>query len=390
LIQRIIGVYAVDVDTAGSAKKEGKFNAVSHGLALALKARLVENDKIKTEDVQQPLPEVGTGASDQPFLKISFLSLLKVGITSNYIRSIGLILAFLVTIIDNLRQLSEYDAINEDSVEAYFDQQLIGQSVAIIIAALFVIVLVINVVRIIFKFYGFQVAKQTGSLLLTFGLLSTKSTILRPVRVQIAIITQNFFQKKLDISELRIKQAGVTDERHEKNSHLDIPGCDTQERNDLLKLIFGQIPQRGLMLKPNFRKLAFSIFLAIVIPLTIFFTIANDENLLLNYIWAAVLYAVFVGCILFFSFRNYRLFVSDRFIIKQSGAWDISNEIIDTGKIQAISTSQLFWHKSINIGTLTVHTAGGNIKFDLGNYNTIKECVNLWLYRIETSDSNWM
>ena len=65
-------------------------------------------------------------------------------------------------------------------------------------------------------------------------------------------------------------------------------------------------------------------------------------------------------------------------------------KIIEISKIQAITTSQLFWHKSLNIGSLTLHTAGGNITFHLGNYKMIQDYVNLWLYEIETSDRNWM
>ena len=92
----------------------------------------------------------------------------------------------------------------------------------------------------------------------------------------------------------------------------------------------------------------------------------------------------------YFGFRNYRLYINENHIIKQSGAWDIDNEIIEIGKIQAITTSQLLWHKNLNIGSLTLHTAGGNLSFQLGNYDKIKEYVNLWLYEIETSNSNWM
>jgi putative membrane protein len=84
------------------------------------------------------------------------------------------------------------------------------------------------------------------------------------------------------------------------------------------------------------------------------------------------------------------LFVNKNHIIKQNGAWDIENKIIEIDKIQALSTSQLFWHKSINIGSLTIHTAAGNEIFHLGNYEKVKEHINQWLYKIETSNSNWM
>ena len=90
----------------------------------------------------------------------------------------------------------------------------------------------------------------------------------------------------------------------------------------------------------------------------------------------AVFYCVFSLALLYFGFKNYRLFVNENHIIKQSGAWDIDNEIIEIGKTQAITTSQLFWHKSLNIGSLTIHTAGGNITFHLGNFDEINNYVN--------------
>jgi putative membrane protein len=156
-------------------------------------------------------------------------------------------------------------------------------------------------------------------------------------------------------------------------------------------LLFYQLPEKGMMLQPNWRKLGFSIFLFIVLPIIGFFLFGNYvEKSALEYANFSIVYAIFIGLILYFGYRNYRLFVNDDFIIKQSGAWDIENEIIEWKKIQAITTSQLFWHKPINVGSLTLHTAGGNIAFHLGNYNVIKEYVNLWLYKIETSDSNWM
>jgi putative membrane protein len=114
------------------------------------------------------------------------------------------------------------------------------------------------------------------------------------------------------------------------------------------------------------------------------------EPVFFEYSYVVPVYVVIIGLIQYFKFINNRLFIHDNFIIKQSGAWDISNDIIEPNKIQAITTSQLFWHKKLNIGSITLHTAGGNIAFQLGNYLILKQQVNLWLYEIETSDSNWM
>jgi len=97
-----------------------------------------------------------------------------------------------------------------------------------------------------------------------------------------------------------------------------------------------------------------------------------------------------MGVILLFSYKNYRLFVSDDFIMKQSGAWDIDREIIEPYKIQAVKTHQFFWQKWTDIGSVVLYTAGGRISFSTTNYTAIKKEVNVWLYQVETSKRNWM
>jgi putative membrane protein len=255
---------------------------------------------------------------------------------------------------------------------------------------LFGAILVINVFRVIFRYFNFKITKQSGSLLLSFGLINTKSTIIKPEKVQITTVSRNYFQKKMNILEMQIKQA-TSGEKEERKSAIEIPGCNEQERMEILKLLFQKIPEKGVMLKPNFRKLVFSIFLTIVLPLAGFYLFGKYVvPEFLDFLYLVPIYITFVGLILYFGFKNYRLFISDDFIIKQSGAWDVDNEIIEPHKIQALTTSQLFWHKGADIGYLTIHTAGGNIAFQLGDYTKIKQYVNLWLYEIETSDSNWM
>lgn len=390
LIQRIIGVYELDVDTAGTAKKEGKIQAISHPLALALKARLMDNEKKEISSVELQEAFSSETVEERPFMKISFLSLLKVGVTSNYVKSLGLILAFFATAYENSRNFIEHSDFDERKINAYLDRSLALQSIGIIVMLMLCSILIINLVRTIFKYFDYKITRQNGSLLLSFGLLSTKSTILKPEKVQIVTITRNYFQRKMNILELKIKQA-TSGEKEERKSVIEIPGCNEKENEIILKLLFGRVPQKGVMLKPNFRKLVFSIFLSIVLPLTGFFAFANYiEQQVFEYVYLLPLYVFFVGAIVYFGFRNNRLFIHDDFIIKQSGAWDVENKIIEPGKIQAITTSQLFWHKRVDIGSITVHTAGGNISFQLGNFTLLKQYVNLWLYEMETSNSNWM
>jgi putative membrane protein len=55
--------------------------------------------------------------------------------------------------------------------------------------------------------------------------------------------------------------------------------------------------------------------------------------------------------------------LSNDFIIKQSGSWDIDNAIIEPLKIQALQPHSCFWHKKADIGSIIIHTAGGDLGF---------------------------
>ena len=350
---------------------------------------MLDNEGQKTNEEPTVLSDESTQSTEKPFLKINPVSLLKVGITSNYVKSIGLILTFFFTVMDNLQNIGKDDAL-EGGVKRFVAHNSVLYSVLLFVVVVFTIVFVINVARTMIKYFDFTIPRQKGSLVLFHGLISTKSTILKPEKVQIVKISQNYFQKKLNVLEIKIRQA-ISNGKEDSKSVIEIPGCNFIEKEKIMNLIFKKTPVKGTMIKPNFRKLVFSIFLIIALPLFGFYIFGKYiENAAFDYLNFAVFYAVFCLVILFFGFRNYRLFISDHHVIKQSGAWDIDHEIIEIGKIQAITTSQLFWHKSLNIGSLTLHTAGGNVTFHLGNYTMIKDYVNLWLYEIETSDRNWM
>lgn len=397
LIQKIVGVFALSVDTAGSQKKEVSIKAISHHLALTLKAQLLNNE-IQTQKeptvsgtIEDPV------TADEPLVKISFSSLIKIGITSNYVRSFLVLFAFFVSesgangIYSLIIRIIYGKTVQQEQLNNYITKDnLTLQVVTILILVLFVFVIIFNLVQTIFKYFNFKIARQKGLLLLSFGLLNTRSTIIKPEKVQVIAVSQNYFQKKMDVLVLKIKQA-TSGESEEEKSTIEIPGCNAVERDQILALLLQQVPKKGVMLKPNFRKLGFSVFLGIIIPVIsycIIVTYIKPEIAAFNPF--VPFYVVIVALVLFLRFRKYRLFIHDNFIIKQSGFWDIRNQIIEPKKIQAITTSQIFWHKNLNIGSLTLHTAGGAISFQLGQFTMIKQYVNLWLYEMERSDSNWM
>lgn len=387
LIQRIFNVHKLELDTAGSDKKEASINAISHEMATELKKQLLEN----TEKNSHLVDEI-TESEEKPksFITIGILSLLKIGITANYIKSFAYIFLIFTTVSDNLRQIGREDLIDDNINQ--LEQIPIMSLILWFLVFIFTAIIIVNLVLTVVKYFNFTLKKDKKSLVLTYGLLNIKSTIINPEKVQIIKLTQNFFQKKLDVNTIEIFQASSDMKRASAKDKTKIPGCNKAEKEQILKLLIGKLPNHQTTLVPNIRKLLLNSFFLILIPIAIGLTINyNLEKFSWNeVVFVIAFYVLFMGTILYFSYRNYRLFISDEFIVKQSGAWDIDHEIMMPYKIQAIETQQFFWQKYTDIGSVVLYTAGGRVSFSTGNFTEIKEQVNKWLYQVEISKENWM
>jgi putative membrane protein len=156
LLQRIINIYEISVDTAGTDKQEGNIKAVSHEVALALKEKLLENRNI-FENLEKDVT-VET-EKKMPFLRIQLINLFKIGITSNYAKSIGLIITFFFTIYENLHNIGKEDVLTGLEIESKFNSYPILISILIAIAGLFFVVFLINIFRTVLKYFNFTIEK---------------------------------------------------------------------------------------------------------------------------------------------------------------------------------------------------------------------------------------
>jgi putative membrane protein len=127
-----------------------------------------------------------------------------------------------------------------------------------------------------------------------------------------------------------------------------------------------------------------------VIPAGIFFIFWFNFEVVKPYYPLAILYFLFVVLTTYISYKRHRLAVNQDFIIKKSGIWDVSKQIIVPHKIQSITTFQYPWHKGVDVGHANLHTAAGVIHFKYGNYTEIKQLVNYWLYQVESGSEEWM
>ena len=393
LLQRILGFYTLQIDTAGSDGKEGVIRAIDKTSAEQLKLRLLKGaNEFEQKEETKENAVILEQHSPEPFIKLSLLTLLKIGATSNYGQTIALVIAFLAAGFQSLKDIIDIFEVDKEQVGQTFRQGMTFVSIGIMVIVVLIVLLILNIIRTLIKYFDFEVLKQNRSLVINSGLLAKKITFLNAHRVQISIYTQNFFQKKLNMLDMRMKQnsAITQSDKEVKNSDIEIPGCDKNERDQILSMIFDEVPKEGFQLLPNYRFVFLNVVFWVVVPAIVLLILNNWSYQLSHYLPYFIVYVAFAATMIYYSFKNHRLFVSEDYIIKQQGIWDIEKQIIVPHKIQSVTIKQMLWHRKANIGHITCHTAAGDLSFRFGNYETLKNLINYWLYQVESSEKDWM
>jgi putative membrane protein len=392
-IQKLVGVYSLSLDTPGTESKEVTISAINGHLALALKEVLREGKTDIATASASELTDTLENQNEEKLIDLDNSTLLKVGLTSNYGRSILLLAGFGYAIIHNVKDLFKALDRDPEQLENYLMSGVTVITLCIVLIILLFALLGTNIIRTFIRYYEFQISKKGTSLLISSGLLAKKTTLVNPSKIQITSYSQNFFQKKINLTNIVLKQANAGDEQTDgevKTNNLEVPGCSEQEKQKILELIFNRLPNSEVTFRPNYRFLNLPIFFAVVLPAALYALLYIYIDDFRPFLPLAILYLVITSVAIYINYTQYKIMVSDQFIIKQEGVWDITQEIIEPYKIQSITTSQYIWHKSADVGHINLNTAGGVISFKYGNYSEIKHLANWWLYQVESQNRNWM
>ncbi|WP_341221314.1 PH domain-containing protein [Polaribacter atrinae] len=234
IIQQLINVYEVNIETAGSNKTEISIKALSFQKAKALKSQLsFHNSTIIKEEI----------VAEKPFLKINLLELLKVSFTENHLQSLLIFMALLVGLFQQLEQL--FSGIGKDHLlNEYIEKssssfhQSIFVFIVLIILLIFIAILS-SFVRIFLFHFNLTVFIKDQNFEIYQGLLTKKSIILKKDKIQSITVSTNPIKKILGISFITFKQAvsGKVNKKR-KDKLIRIVGCKKAQVNRIKELLF--------------------------------------------------------------------------------------------------------------------------------------------------------
>lgn len=389
---KIIGLYLVNIDTAGSSATEIEINGIDFQKALALKDVLTSSVEINQDSVDISTDETSEKIiEDQPAdkIKISLISLIKIGLTRNYLQTFGLLIAFSFQIIDQLQDFfyNDEDSVYDDIFEASYDEYLGLVGIAMFFG-LIAVVVIFNLARTLLTYYNYQINLKDKHLTASYGLTDSHIISVPANKVQMFQFQQNYFQKLMNLFEVKIKQV-ESNEDNKKKKGLLIPGANHLELNTLFNVIFSDnLTNVKDGYKPHIRVLAIKIAI-LCIPAFIALTILYFTESLF-YSWVILPFFI-LGCLLIYmGYKNEKMVFKDDFVVLKNGIWDITTTYLPIDKIQKVSISQSIFQEKRQIGSLNLYTAAGIVTLYYYDFNLLQCMVNKILYKIEKNKHSWM
>lgn len=400
ILQRLIGVYGVNIDTAGSKEDEVNIKALSKEEAQRLSVILTRaKEEVAVEDKKEEELEVEKNKTAAPSTvkklwryHLGFFNLLKVGLTKSYLRGFALIMIFISTILNQV----------QDAFQQYFRQGLeysesfisSNSQNFLLISAVLVIVFLLSVVvtvgEVILKHFNLNIQQTPDRIEVEMGLKTSVKVSFQARRLQYLKVITNPIQKRLNIYETHFSLAGT--QNNLKKSKIVAPGLPQEIVEKVKSFLYQTSAENNVRISTPRKNWPYRRYYLFLLGLALFwgFNYFLFEHLNLLVLFPlSVIYSAVIFPYQWFLYKTIRIRISDDFLIIQQGLWTQKTEIVEMYKMEGVSVQQPFWYRSRNIYNLTFHTAGGDIKIRAIPQSFIKE-INFMLYKIESSQAVWM
>ncbi|WP_423818694.1 PH domain-containing protein [Salinimicrobium sp. TIG7-5_MAKvit] len=391
ILQRIIGVYSVVVETAGSQDKEVEIKALSEEKANLLAEKLMaraEEERTETsaevEEDPEKIPATTTKAVPQWEHKVQLWTLVKLGLTSNYLRGVGIIVAFYFTLREQFMFNDELAAQLQEP-QVYFSQ---GKYLFIIF--LLLVGMLLTVGETVVKYFGLHLQKYKDTLQVEMGLRNNTKVNLKASRIQLLQVLTNPIQKKMDLFQVKISLASSENDL-EKNQ-VKIAGLPPKVVQQVKDYFYQSEIRENFRVKPSkyllIRRISRGLIPLVILSVFLFF---YAQLVMLSWVVGIASAYVVLLCIYnFYYFRRLQLGISEEFLIRYSGVWVQKEEYLEVFRLQAVSVSQPLWYKKRGLGNLTFHSAGGDVDFPMVKMEEVQPILNCLIYKIEVTEKAWM
>lgn len=401
LVQQLLNVVAVKIDTAGSAQKELEISALEKSYARELQKFLIQQKEEREPnarevdneyDDQTPRASSQTRAenldltSKRPLVKLSPKDLMQVGLTQNHLRTGLVLFAVINGYVWQFEEflLKPFESFLEDQANVLLAQWLLLLPLAILV--FLVISVLLSMIQAVLRYYNLNFFVDRRGVQLVSGLLKRSEFQIPVNKIQYLKWKINPLRKLIGLKTIIIKQAttGGTADR----LAVKVPGCRQNQLNVVLDEFY-----------PERKESSYYLFKAhplLFTQLGAWFGLVPAIGLCaLAFIdWRLVFTAaVYLPLALFFIFKYYKsvgLAINKDTLITRKGWVFPSTGILKFYKLQNVQFVQSIFQKRRNLASVTFFTAAGSESMPHIPEGEARQIYNYVLYRIESSEKSWM
>lgn len=403
-LHQLLSVVGLDIETAGESKAEVQIKALSHEDAEELKRLLLlgKQEKLDERDsedeaIEQEIERNQLNGSlqhkENVVFKLSFIELLKVGLSSNILKGLSLVFAFMAYV------LNTFSDFYEESYEAFLTEQIAtsnhyftGQLLFIFLAgfALIAIGFLVTAIFTIIKYYNLKVVQLDQDYEVEYGLFNRFKKVLKSSKVQTLEFRTNPIRKLFGFENAFVSQASA-EEISDKNK-IGLVGLPPDYTRLFFEILFaGQNLNQQSFIRLKCQLFRFRVdltrlFFAIFILFSLFIWYQFSVYLLIILLLLSILLAVFS----YLRVKKSYVSFSDNMLKIGSGIIGTKTTYLEIYKIQSIKVSQSFFQKKRNLSSLTIYTASGSLKIKYLDAQQVQKLTNFLMFKVESSTEKWI
>jgi putative membrane protein len=381
ILHQLMDVVKVKIDTAGSEKTEAVIDAIPARKAEQLKTFLLHEKQVLSGD--EPMK---AAAPDIPIISLGATDILKLGLSANHIQAFFIVLAFIVSLFQNLRDVFGDTLIR--TVEESSAAHILLSSIPLLVLLVLFVSVVVSMVRILLKYYDFTLSETSQAFKLKSGLINTRQFLVPFTRIQFISWEANWIRRKIRLYNVELHQ--VSGNKLQEKQQVKVPVT----RMGFIAMLF----ERYHALIENTAQSVHHIhpvyalrkmLMAGVLPMIIIFPASQSGG------WNAwmlllLLYIPYRFINSWIYQKNFRLFISHDAFQVNSGIWGREVKVVKWYKIQQVKMQQSIFQRRKNLATIKLYTAGGYIKIPFIPLELATQIQNYALYEVEKSHRPWL
>lgn len=395
ILQQVLNVVGFEIETAGEGTAEIKIKALDKSFATALKAKLIEEkNKVQADDFAENDSDVGVEDSIESkrnslLFQLDFKTLIKVGVSSNLFKGVGLLVAFFAYLYNFIMDFvaTIYDINLEEDFNNRIPETL--TFVTILVLGVLVIGFLITVLTTVLKYFGLKIIKNQQNYEVEYGLFKKINKVIKKSKTQIFEIRTNPIKNIFKIKSVYVSQA--SSHQITEKQKIGLVGLSIENLHTLFKSLFElEFQDMNYEVCNSQKRLFFRYFyknLIVIMGLSIaaYFVYFN---------WVSI-----VGLIILFSLMSGFAFlkvlksnigINSKLISVRKGSIDTKFKIIEIHKLQSVSLSRNIFQQYNGHADLVLETASGTVTVEYLKLNQAAELLNYLVYKVESTNKDWI